>query len=69
MVIVIYLVNIKITKKKNLLVFFGQFIKEGVKIIFIKVRNFYIGMFIKTSNNDITFSRIYYFYKSRFKSI
>ena len=52
-----------------MLVFFGKFIKKSVKMIFIKVRIDHIMMFIKIKNNDIGFSRIYYFYERKFRLI
>ena len=63
----IYSINyIKVTKKKDLFLFFGDDFQNLVKVVIFKIKNIHIWMFVKTTNDNITFFRVNYFNKCRF---
>ena len=54
MYIIIKQINIEISKKNNLFLFFRNLLKYLVKTI-VKFYNIHIRMFISTSNNNVSF--------------
>ena len=68
MYIIIKQVNIEISKKKNLLLFFRNFSKHLVKMIII-FYNINIRMFINTARNNVSLFTVNYFNESGFNLI
>ena len=55
MIIIIQKIYIKVIKKKDLLPFFGYNFKNLANIVIFKMKNIHIWMFVKTTNDNITF--------------
>ena len=55
MIIIIQMIYIKVTKKKDLFSFFGYSFNNLVKIVIFKIKNINICIFVNTTNDNITF--------------
>ena len=53
MIIKIQKIYIKVTKKKDLFLFFGYNFKNLAKINIFKIKNIHIWMIVKTTNENI----------------
>ena len=69
MIILIQKIYIKVTTKKDLLLFFGYSFKNLANIVIFEIKKIHIWMFVKRTNDIITFSRINYFNKCRFQLV
>ena len=60
MFIIIHNINIKVTKKKNLFLFFGYNVKDLSQVVTFRIKNIYTWMFVKTTGDNITFRASYF---------
>ena len=60
MFIIIHNINIKVTKKKDLFLFFGYNVKDWSQIVTFRIKDIYTWMFVKTAGDNITFRASYF---------